>query len=400
MYSSSEPDIISNLPENVREKILTYLPIKEAGRTSLLSSNWRQTWNSIPDLWIRDADYDEPDETVKMVDVILLLHEGRIHKFDLLTYGQCHDAFDRWIRYLSRNGIEQFYLNPMDRSLSYKIPSRFFSCSSLTTIYLYNCTIKLPQGFRGFKLLKTLMLNSVSISEACFEKLVSCCPLLESLRLFENEKNTILNINAPNLENFDVYGSFAFLHLCAPKLLTLCLSNAYNPYIKNNLNQVFGGIPNLEMLELRADFVENFLVEELVPGKFPLIFPNLKDLRVDWDFQKEEDSKFILSLLEHIPNLEELDIEMTVVPEAPTPSFWKLINKLDFSFQRLHIVNIFCCGCIEDALPFIKVLLGSAFELHQLIISHIHWCEKDPQVCLKQLVLFPRASTKAQIVFE
>jgi hypothetical protein len=46
----AEPDRISCLPGHLTDQILSFLPIKEAVRTSVLSSKWRKKWYTIPNL--------------------------------------------------------------------------------------------------------------------------------------------------------------------------------------------------------------------------------------------------------------------------------------------------------------------------------------------------------------
>ncbi|CAI0458695.1 unnamed protein product [Linum tenue] len=43
-------DRITNLPADVIQRILVFLPIKDAAKTSILTSKWRHLWRSIPQL--------------------------------------------------------------------------------------------------------------------------------------------------------------------------------------------------------------------------------------------------------------------------------------------------------------------------------------------------------------
>ncbi|WMV15854.1 hypothetical protein MTR67_009239 [Solanum verrucosum] len=43
-------DIISNLPNDVIDVILMCLPLRDAGRTSILSRKWRYEWAKVPKL--------------------------------------------------------------------------------------------------------------------------------------------------------------------------------------------------------------------------------------------------------------------------------------------------------------------------------------------------------------
>ena len=48
------PDLISDLPQSIIESILVQLPIRDAVRTSILSSKWRYKWASITRLVFDD----------------------------------------------------------------------------------------------------------------------------------------------------------------------------------------------------------------------------------------------------------------------------------------------------------------------------------------------------------
>ncbi|GKE67704.1 F-box/FBD/LRR-repeat protein-like protein, partial [Tanacetum coccineum] len=43
-------DRLSELPLNIIETILCLVPIREAGRTSILSKEWRYRWTKVPKL--------------------------------------------------------------------------------------------------------------------------------------------------------------------------------------------------------------------------------------------------------------------------------------------------------------------------------------------------------------
>ncbi|KAJ0823230.1 putative F-box domain, leucine-rich repeat domain superfamily, F-box-like domain superfamily [Helianthus annuus] len=51
---SLNSDIISTLPQNIIEDILTRMPIRDALRTSVLSMRWRYTWRGMPKLTFTD----------------------------------------------------------------------------------------------------------------------------------------------------------------------------------------------------------------------------------------------------------------------------------------------------------------------------------------------------------
>ncbi|KAI5393657.1 hypothetical protein KIW84_060689 [Lathyrus oleraceus] len=81
-----EQDIISSLPDHVTDQILSHLPIRDAVRTSVLSSKWRYKWITLPDLVFNrgclSKDFQDSSvmrrKLLTVIDHILLLHSGPI----------------------------------------------------------------------------------------------------------------------------------------------------------------------------------------------------------------------------------------------------------------------------------------------------------------------------------
>jgi hypothetical protein len=218
----AEPDRISCLPDHVIDQILSFLPIKEAGRTSVLSSQWRNKWHTMPNLVFDEhclsitAPLDPSIfniELLRIVDHVLLLHSAPIIKFEISEsdYDQSHinlsRIFDRWIFYLIGRSIKELVLDVwLDEH--YKIPLCLFSCQSLQHLDLLCCWLKPPTMFEGLNNLTSLELDEVTITQDALEKLISGCPLLRSLILTDIDNVTQINIQAPNLKHFDLSGKF------------------------------------------------------------------------------------------------------------------------------------------------------------------------------------------------
>ncbi|XP_043694060.1 F-box/LRR-repeat protein At1g55660-like [Telopea speciosissima] len=76
-------DMLSNLPEEILENICSSLSIRDVVRTSILSTNWRYKWISVPHLIfndecipVSDGSLGGHDKLVKIVNHVLLLHRG------------------------------------------------------------------------------------------------------------------------------------------------------------------------------------------------------------------------------------------------------------------------------------------------------------------------------------
>ncbi|PRQ22313.1 putative F-box domain, leucine-rich repeat domain, L domain-containing protein [Rosa chinensis] len=182
-----EFDNLSDLPSDVTEKILSFLPMKEAVRTSILSSKWRYKWAILPDLVFDELGFPgvlyKHDKLVKMVDHVLFLLIGPINKVKLSHKGLNGTAdIDRWILHLSRNSMREFIFRFWKKP-EYKMPSCLFSCQDLVHLEFCNCLLKPPRTFKGFKSLKKLEIESVTLTQDEFENLVVCCPLLKYLTM-------------------------------------------------------------------------------------------------------------------------------------------------------------------------------------------------------------------------
>ena len=185
-------DIISSLPQDIIEYILTLMPIRDAVRTSILSRKWRFCWSNIPKLVFDDKLVKEPstcklsnkDRLVCAIFRVLLLHTGSILDFNI-NVGQFEMSLevDIIIRYLSwRNKVKKLVLE-MPNEYCYKLPSLFFSFRELKDLLLTNCDIDPPLTFNGFSRLKGVQFMNVTITSKGLQCFLSNCPLLTQVLL-------------------------------------------------------------------------------------------------------------------------------------------------------------------------------------------------------------------------
>ncbi|KAJ4748250.1 F-box/FBD/LRR protein [Rhynchospora pubera] len=225
-------DIMCNLPECIKHKILVYLPIKEAVRTSILSKDWRHTWTAIPDLVI-DCNIDptfnqnngDKEESMieKLVNQLFSCHEGNLHKFRVS--GLKHRMFctSSWMRILSQKHISELILEACpDHQYIYITVADIKLCLKLRVLVLSSCHFYLPTKFDGFKLLHTIEIRNCCLSDKGITDLVSFCPLLEKLsfELLSYDEQIII-IDSLSLRELTIYGKFAELSLLAPNLYML-----------------------------------------------------------------------------------------------------------------------------------------------------------------------------------
>ena len=247
-------DYITNLRADLKEKILVKLPLKEVVRTSILLSKWIDSWTLIPNL-VFDENFFEENCTesglIKLVDQVLLVHQGPIEEFTLDSDHACNEAIGRWMLILSRNGIR-------DLELCFHREKR---CN----------IINVPWFFNGFPLLHTLHLSYFHMPGFGIEKLVSCCPLLEDLSLCHFVLQGCLRILSPNLTFLNIIGEFHDICLETPKLASGCFfltanSGDYQKFSlgndgkESNIRRALGRLANIEELDLCLNFIDVRLI--------------------------------------------------------------------------------------------------------------------------------------------
>ncbi|KAI9076742.1 hypothetical protein K1719_041325 [Acacia pycnantha] len=79
----------SELPEKVLSHILSFLPTKEAVRTSVLSKRWEYIWTSIPKLCLHHGT-EPPMDFVNIINRLLRLRGS----FDITSFSLYIDIFE------------------------------------------------------------------------------------------------------------------------------------------------------------------------------------------------------------------------------------------------------------------------------------------------------------------
>ncbi|KAK9927740.1 hypothetical protein M0R45_024909 [Rubus argutus] len=398
-------DRLSNLPCDVLEQFLACLPIKEAVRTSVLSRKWRYRWAMLSHLVFDEQCESTLDHSafVNMVDRVLLLKIGPIHKFKL-SHGSLRATsdIDRWILHLSRNSIKEFILH-IRKGGHYTVPSCLFSCQDIIHLELFVCFLKPLPTFKGFRSLKSIYIHYVILPQDVFENLIGCSPLLESLTLIDCKGFTHLKINAPNLRYLWIQGAFEDVVLENASNLAdayICMEeNVDQGHVgsSSNLLKFFVQLPQVRMLQFEEYFLK-YLAAGSLPRKLPKPCLYLKLLRLNIFFDDLEDILAALCLLRSSPALQELELqslqeEEDVVREVKS---W-LDDNQSCQLSQLRLVKIADFRGIKAELDFIRFLLLSSPVLESMTVKPIS--ENGSSEILKKLVRFKRASVDAEIIY-
>ncbi|CAO2189539.1 unnamed protein product, partial [Urochloa humidicola] len=193
---------IDDFPEDILHKILSHLTFKEIAQTSILSSTWRQTWRSYPELnfcretlnfnsYIPHYTDDEREFIMRVNSILEYHHCPRLKRFKV-SFGlhKGHkDHLDRWIGFAVNSKSKHIVLNltPHPECLddAYVFPLHHcqdYSSCFVESIRLVLVVLRPPTGFCGLRNLKRIVLHRVLVWSD-LNCVLSACALLEYIRL-------------------------------------------------------------------------------------------------------------------------------------------------------------------------------------------------------------------------
>ncbi|KAI3423460.1 F-box domain-containing protein [Psidium guajava] len=415
-------DLISDLPQSILESILTRLPIRDAVKTSILSTKWRYKWTSITELVFDDkcvSSYHNESiiegSLVKFITRALFLHQGPINKFQVST---CHlkscPDIDQWILFLSRSSDVRELILKLGEDEWVRVPSCLFSCKKLTRLELSCCELDPPPCFKGFLCLRSLSLHRVLVAADAIENLIWNCPLLENLALSYFDDSLAITIRAPNLKQLYLEGDFTDIFLeNTPLLRSLSvvmymaddMAEQFELGQSSNCNFVkfLSRVPCLVSLTGRAYFAKYLSVGD-DPGPLPITFDHLKIIELfEVSFEDMKEVLVLLRMITSSPNLEELCISAgacTSPAEAPDSlDIWERECPADWTFKQLKVVMMTEVDGMPHEMELLKFLLGSSPVLKTMTISPSTYFKRDRMDMLVELLRFRRASSEAEIIF-
>ncbi|KAL5972825.1 hypothetical protein ACLOJK_039631 [Asimina triloba] len=267
-------DFFSNLPEALLILIISFLPVRDAMMTTLLSKQWLNLWTNITAIDINGDQFLDTERQSRLLGagrkgwamhikkagrrrvaefvckILRRLESPKISKFALrlgyqAEYGCC---IEEWIRFAISKEVEELHLYFFDGDLShdkaafdcpqFNLPDFLCTYKSLRVLELDSCKFS-SCDVPCFSALKILSLARMKVPQKVIEYVVLNCPYLQNLSLVECCDLYCLKICASRLPLKslivrDCAPLSQGIELCAPVLeyleysghmVTLCIEN-------------------------------------------------------------------------------------------------------------------------------------------------------------------------------
>ncbi|XP_003614128.3 putative FBD-associated F-box protein At5g56700 [Medicago truncatula] len=297
---------INNFPDEILTHILSFLPFKQAFKTSVLSKRWRPLCYSLPDLHITVI--RRVHNFRRFMDAVMFSphsHNLTLNSF-YLTIISCSkfleteaDCFDKWVEAAKQRRVKDLQLHFLP-SIHVPLAPTVFCCKTLVVLGLTGIHIgTLFHGSVDLPLLKTLTMFNIHLENIeDFMKLLSGCPILENLKTRYVKTTT-------NVTTGGNFKSLSKLNNADIRLFDLPFRAIYNVRF------------------LRVHEMETNLANEEINLYYKgfSVFENLTDLQLSW-CNGAHDWDEVVKMLQNCPKLQTLAIKKWI-GSLKTTKDWK-----------------------------------------------------------------------------
>lgn len=199
---------ISELPDDLLIKILSYLSTEDAVVTMLLSKRWQSIWKMVPQLTYMDSDYKhrKKGSVWWFMDQSLQLHKAPVIESLIIELGaRCpvHNDVGKFLVNVVKCRAHKlrFKLSWLSKPIS--LPESFYICDKLVSLYVSDKILVDVPSPVCLPSLKTLSLESVVYKdEDSLVRFLSGCRILKHLYVERHDQDnvTMFSVNVPSLE--------------------------------------------------------------------------------------------------------------------------------------------------------------------------------------------------------
>nr|XP_017245478.1 PREDICTED: F-box/FBD/LRR-repeat protein At1g13570-like [Daucus carota subsp. sativus] len=358
-------DIISELPQNVLEIILCFLPIQDAVRTSFLSRAWRYRWTTIPHLIFNLESTDRVMEKYSQNDDAEL------------------QAYRFWISLLSKNGTKQL---AMDNSSELEESNAHnFSLLDLSHLRLLGFWFRYTPSCGRFANLTHLELVEATydFGQGLFPNNFWAPNLKRLIQVYHGISSEYSLAGLQKLEEY----SLMLLEDCSEEMQTL------------NVVKIPGSLHKIEKFSLAYDSLKG-LAAGGFPNRLSKPLPYLKFINIsDIDFGALSEVSCLVCLIRSAPNLRTLHIVNSMDGREEELEEYQIEDSEECIMLHLEIVSFSDFKGVIAELELVKFLLACSPSLKSLFI-HRDCSIKDCASALKiteEMLQYTRASPRAQI---
>ncbi|GMJ11454.1 hypothetical protein like AT2G26030 [Hibiscus trionum] len=401
--------VLDSLPDHILCQILSFLPAKEAARTSVLSPRWRFFSNPnllslesfrVNDLWVNpDFSYDD--------DYL------RIHG---------------WICAALRRDVKEIVIFSIKKKDDLTSPALLFTSHTLVTLKLkINGVNDVPTN-ASLPNLKTLHFTFFEFLDGnSVLKLISSCPVLEDFAFIMCwfHKISELNIRSLSLKSLVLRWSFGAgfnsrrgynaIKINAPNLVyfqyvngmgegcTLSemksLERAHIEIIlmdnedRERAANLLRGVCNVQSLYLAIeDDSETLFLAPLDPMP---AFNSLVELEFRSKYTHDRQRTWIVEFIHRTPNLKTLILDLPSKSEGFESMPTIVPSCLLFQIKQIEIKHF---EGEEPTFEMVSYFLKHGSVLEKLIIRDIKVCEEELSAVIEKLLSLPKESKKCEIV--
>lgn len=130
-------DMFSDFPDCVLLHILSFLKAKEAVQTCILSTRWKNLWKRLPTLTLSPSHFTSFNCFTTFVSHILFLRDASttLHALDIHHEANIERRLlRRFVKYAVSHNVQRLHIS-LFCDIEH-IPSRIFSCQTLTSLHL------------------------------------------------------------------------------------------------------------------------------------------------------------------------------------------------------------------------------------------------------------------------
>ncbi|KAK9290679.1 hypothetical protein L1049_008853 [Liquidambar formosana] len=408
-------DLISSLPYEILRKIVSFLPLKQAVRTSVLSTAWRRHWAPFcVNLELNSGQitsHEASEEVTKVMGTFLRSYENSEQlKFSLCFPDESENGYSKKkdeLIVLATKGVQkelhlgfsegqgvtsdfQLNLKPICPNFRNHHPTQTVGFSSLKTLHLQSVTHLaknlVSTFFSNFHLLESLNLEKcpelqgVNVeANDCLQRLVVAdCPNMVSI-----------TVSAPNLKSFWYQGVLPQIRLnCVPNLVNVRLNLrdglGQSEFDCEEILSLLASLKDVEILTISGWLLEWLCSAGVIFRRLEFQFNKLKELRwIDSIIDKHKRDS-LACFLNISPFLEQLSVDIDKTHNSIAPPFfhhyWHEPHLwMDYATMKsnvsqllhLKVIKLAAYSNEEDQLSLMDLLLEKAVMLQSMTVTSL-----------------------------